>query len=131
MILRPLFTYASPIWANAAKTHKKPIITYQNTTAAQMTDARWYIRRKNILKDLKIENILDYLNNLNKKCITRCLEPDSNLKTEFYNALTARECEERTKIYLIKNNPDLQNLVTTFLNNYRQNQDYGRTLFPP
>ncbi|GBM61590.1 hypothetical protein AVEN_102343-1, partial [Araneus ventricosus] len=56
-LLRPIITYASPVWGAAAKTHLKKIESLQNAIARQITNSPWYFRNKNILKDLKLQTI--------------------------------------------------------------------------
>ncbi|GBN66006.1 RNA-directed DNA polymerase from mobile element jockey [Araneus ventricosus] len=59
-LLRPIITYASPVWGAAAKTHLKKLESLQNAIARQITNSPWYFRNKNILKDLKLQTIAEH-----------------------------------------------------------------------
>lgn len=62
--LRPILTYAAPVWATASDCHIKSISASQNTTLRQITDADWYIRNRNIHKDLKILSLTSFIQKL-------------------------------------------------------------------
>ncbi|GBO33002.1 RNA-directed DNA polymerase from mobile element jockey [Araneus ventricosus] len=59
-LLRPIITYASPVWGAAAKTHLKKLESLQNAIARQITNSPWYFRNQNILKDLKLQTIAEH-----------------------------------------------------------------------
>ncbi|GBM27872.1 RNA-directed DNA polymerase from mobile element jockey [Araneus ventricosus] len=59
-LLRPLITYASPVWGAAAKTHLSKLERLQNAIARQITNSPWYLRNKNILKDLNLQTIANH-----------------------------------------------------------------------
>ncbi|GBM04214.1 hypothetical protein AVEN_41030-1 [Araneus ventricosus] len=63
-LLRPVISYASPVWGAAAKTHIQKLETLQNSTLRMITDALWFIRNKNILHDLKVPTIKDFFSKL-------------------------------------------------------------------
>ncbi|GBN78163.1 hypothetical protein AVEN_8210-1 [Araneus ventricosus] len=63
-ILRPIMSYASPLWGAAAKTHTQKLESTQNIIARQITDAHWYIRNRYILKDLRLTSIVTYIKKL-------------------------------------------------------------------
>ncbi|GBO36267.1 hypothetical protein AVEN_106204-1 [Araneus ventricosus] len=63
-LLRPVISYASPVWGAAAKTHIQKLETLQNSTLRMITDAPWFIRNKNILHDLKVLTINDFFSKL-------------------------------------------------------------------
>ncbi|GFX35375.1 RNA-directed DNA polymerase from mobile element jockey [Trichonephila clavipes] len=48
LILKPLLTYASPIWAHAARTNINLIEISQNVILRQILDAHWYMRNADI-----------------------------------------------------------------------------------
>ncbi|GBO34686.1 RNA-directed DNA polymerase from mobile element jockey [Araneus ventricosus] len=66
-LLRPLITYASPVWGAAAKTHLNKLEGLQNTTVRQITNSPWYLRNQNILKDLNLQTIAQHNLKLAKK----------------------------------------------------------------
>jgi hypothetical protein len=57
-ILKPLLSYASPVWLMAAKTHLNKIQRTENKLLRRIIGAPWYIRNKDIRKDLRITPIL-------------------------------------------------------------------------
>jgi hypothetical protein len=56
-ILRPLNTYACPIWSKCALTHLKKLQTFQNKTLRIIKNASWFVRPQNIHKDFKIPKL--------------------------------------------------------------------------
>ncbi|GFS88730.1 RNA-directed DNA polymerase from mobile element jockey [Trichonephila clavipes] len=48
LILKPLLTYASPVWGHAAKTNINLLETSQNVIIRQICNAHWYMRNKDI-----------------------------------------------------------------------------------
>ncbi|GBN03663.1 hypothetical protein AVEN_70977-1 [Araneus ventricosus] len=53
-ILRPLITYAVPIWGIAATVHISKLESLQNITLRQISKMPWFVRNNNIRQDLKI-----------------------------------------------------------------------------
>ncbi|GFX58417.1 RNA-directed DNA polymerase from mobile element jockey [Trichonephila clavipes] len=64
LILKPLLTYASPIWAHAARTNINLIESSQNVILRQILDAHWYMRNADIRSALKIPTIRQSIRNL-------------------------------------------------------------------
>ncbi|KAL4085157.1 hypothetical protein QTP88_027450 [Uroleucon formosanum] len=60
-ILRPLITYACPIWGNCAPTHLKKLQIFQNKILRIITNAPWFVRNQSIHKDLKIPILQDHI----------------------------------------------------------------------
>ncbi|KAL4125873.1 hypothetical protein QTP88_010110 [Uroleucon formosanum] len=60
-VLRPLITYACPIWGNCAQTHLKKLQIFQNKVLRTITNAPWFVRNSNIHNDLKISTIQDHI----------------------------------------------------------------------
>ncbi|GFT48048.1 RNA-directed DNA polymerase from mobile element jockey [Trichonephila clavipes] len=48
LIMKPLFTYASPVWGHAAKTNINLLETAQNLIIRQICNAHWYMRNKDL-----------------------------------------------------------------------------------
>ncbi|GBN67053.1 hypothetical protein AVEN_121719-1 [Araneus ventricosus] len=63
-LMRPIMSYASPVWGAAAKTHINKLETAQNKIARQITQVPWYVRNKQIQKELKLTPLLDYFRKL-------------------------------------------------------------------
>ncbi|GFY23232.1 RNA-directed DNA polymerase from mobile element jockey [Trichonephila clavipes] len=57
LILKPLLTYASPIWAHAARSNINLIESSQNVILRQILDGHWYMRNADIRSALKIPTI--------------------------------------------------------------------------
>ncbi|GFV66690.1 RNA-directed DNA polymerase from mobile element jockey [Trichonephila clavipes] len=57
LILKPLLTYASPIWAHAARTNINLIERSQNAILRQILDAHWYMRNADIRTSCNIPTI--------------------------------------------------------------------------
>ncbi|KAI5738896.1 hypothetical protein M8J77_012467 [Diaphorina citri] len=53
-ILLPVVTYACPIWIAAAKSHTKKIQVFQNKVLRIICNAPWFVKNKNIRRDLGI-----------------------------------------------------------------------------
>ncbi|GBO10647.1 RNA-directed DNA polymerase from mobile element jockey [Araneus ventricosus] len=63
-ILRPVLTYASSVWAYAAKTHFNRIGRSQNKLLRQITRARWFMRNEDIRNALNISTLKEYIKKL-------------------------------------------------------------------
>ncbi|GFX25448.1 RNA-directed DNA polymerase from mobile element jockey [Trichonephila clavipes] len=48
LIMKPLLTYASPVWGHAAKTNINLLETAQNLIIRQICNAHWYMRNKDL-----------------------------------------------------------------------------------
>ncbi|GFU02366.1 RNA-directed DNA polymerase from mobile element jockey [Trichonephila clavipes] len=57
LILKPLLTYASPIWTHAARTNIDLIESFQNLILRQILDAHWYMRDADIRAACNIPTI--------------------------------------------------------------------------
>ncbi|GFT55590.1 probable RNA-directed DNA polymerase from transposon X-element [Trichonephila clavipes] len=64
LILKPLLTYASPIWAHAARTNINLIESSQNTILRIILDAHWYMRNEDIRKSCNIPTIRQSIRNI-------------------------------------------------------------------
>ncbi|GBM61594.1 putative RNA-directed DNA polymerase from transposon X-element [Araneus ventricosus] len=66
-LMRPIMSYASPVWGAAAKTPINKLEIAQNKIARQITQAPWYVRNKQIQKELKLTSVLDFFRKLASK----------------------------------------------------------------
>lgn len=66
-IIRPLLTYACPIWANTVKTRLTRLEATQSKTLRMITNSPWYIRNEFIRSDLKIPSLLTFIEKLASK----------------------------------------------------------------
>ncbi|GBO42316.1 RNA-directed DNA polymerase from mobile element jockey [Araneus ventricosus] len=66
-ILRPVLTYACPIWAYAAKSNFIHIDRCQNIILRQITKARWYMRNEDIRHVLNIPPIKEFIKSISEK----------------------------------------------------------------
>ncbi|GFU00499.1 RNA-directed DNA polymerase from mobile element jockey [Trichonephila clavipes] len=71
LFLRPILLYASPVWASAAVTHLKKVHVFQNKHLRKISNAPWFVRNEILLKDLKIDPILDFIKNQFKRFFDR------------------------------------------------------------
>ncbi|GFX48493.1 RNA-directed DNA polymerase from mobile element jockey [Trichonephila clavipes] len=79
-VLRPLLTYATPVWGAAAPTTIKKVQTMQNKILRIMTNAPWYIRNSVLHHDLKIDPIGDYITKRSRN-VFRTIENHPNPHT--------------------------------------------------
>ncbi|GBN27838.1 hypothetical protein AVEN_222633-1 [Araneus ventricosus] len=66
-LMRPIMSYASPIWGAAAKSHINKLEAAQNKIARQIIQVPWYVRNKQIQKELKLNPLLDHFRKLATK----------------------------------------------------------------
>ena len=59
--IRPILSYASPVWLYAAASHLKKIQTVENKIIRKIIGAPWFVKNQNIRKDLQITPILSKL----------------------------------------------------------------------
>ncbi|GFW83558.1 RNA-directed DNA polymerase from mobile element jockey [Trichonephila clavipes] len=76
-VLRPIITYASPVWGAAAATHMKKIQVIQNKILRLITNAPWYVRNDVIHYDLHMEPISSYTTKLARN-VFRSIENHDN-----------------------------------------------------
>ncbi|GFV75889.1 probable RNA-directed DNA polymerase from transposon X-element [Trichonephila clavipes] len=76
-VLRPIITYASPVWGAAAATHMKKIQVIQNKILRLITNAPWYVRNDVIHFDLHMEPISSYITKLARN-VFRTIENHDN-----------------------------------------------------
>ncbi|GBM70769.1 hypothetical protein AVEN_217395-1 [Araneus ventricosus] len=55
--LRPLISYASPVWCVATRTHLKKLETLRNKSLRPITILPWFFRNHNIRKDLNLPSL--------------------------------------------------------------------------
>lgn len=63
-ILRPIVTYAAPVWICAANSHLKRLEVFESKILRIITKAPWFVRNMNIRKDLKIPSIKEFITKL-------------------------------------------------------------------
>ncbi|GFS97988.1 uncharacterized protein TNCV_2019221 [Trichonephila clavipes] len=76
-VLRPIITYASPVWGAAAATHMKKIQVIQNKILRLITNTPWYVRNDVIHYDLHMEPISSYITKLARN-VFRSIENHDN-----------------------------------------------------
>ncbi|GBM72832.1 hypothetical protein AVEN_55923-1 [Araneus ventricosus] len=59
-LVRPVMSYASPVWGAAAKSNIQTSESAQNIIARQITNSPWFICNRYIAKDIKLQPIKDY-----------------------------------------------------------------------
>ncbi|GBL89240.1 RNA-directed DNA polymerase from mobile element jockey [Araneus ventricosus] len=78
-VLRPILTYAAPIWGLAAPSNRKKVQTLQNKLLRIIVNAPWFIRNSVIHSDLQIESIEDHIQKLSRKFFSGIIDHPSNL----------------------------------------------------
>lgn len=59
--VRPVLTYASPVWGNAATSTIYRLQVLQNKVLRTITDSPWYVRNEHIRAQLQITTIMEYI----------------------------------------------------------------------
>ncbi|GFU68215.1 RNA-directed DNA polymerase from mobile element jockey [Trichonephila clavipes] len=57
LILKPLLTYAAPVWGHAARTNINLLESSQNLIIRQILDAHWYMRNVDLRRNFNIPTI--------------------------------------------------------------------------
>ncbi|GBN54355.1 hypothetical protein AVEN_88815-1 [Araneus ventricosus] len=65
-MLRPLISYACPVWLAAAKKCTLSLESVQNNTVRRITRMPWFIRNENIRWDLDLATIREYYKKIAK-----------------------------------------------------------------
>lgn len=60
-LIRPLITYACPVWLNTSKTNMKKLQALQNKILRIAINAPWYMRNSQIQKELSMEPLETYI----------------------------------------------------------------------
>ncbi|UYV67488.1 hypothetical protein LAZ67_5000882 [Cordylochernes scorpioides] len=60
-IIRPILTYGHPVFITANKTTLKKFESFENQVLKKIIGAPWFVRSSIIRKDLKLENINDFI----------------------------------------------------------------------
>ncbi|GBN10856.1 RNA-directed DNA polymerase from mobile element jockey, partial [Araneus ventricosus] len=65
--LRPILTYASPVWACTAKYHLNKLEVLENKTIRMITNACWYQRNVDLRQALKIPSLKEFIQKIAEK----------------------------------------------------------------
>ena len=57
MCIRPVLTYAVPVWGYAARCHMHRLDTFQSTTLRRAVDVAWFVRNDVIRRSVDIEQM--------------------------------------------------------------------------
>lgn len=71
--IRPILTYACPLYSRLTKCRMKALEVFQNNTLRMITDAPYYIRNTQLHADLKINTLPAHIRRLNKKFRKGCM----------------------------------------------------------
>ncbi|GFT24506.1 RNA-directed DNA polymerase from mobile element jockey [Trichonephila clavipes] len=77
LLLRPILTYASPVWIFAAETHIQKLEVIQNKTLRQILRAKWYMRNSALRKAIKFKTIKEFMKKLAKNFFTKIDNSDN------------------------------------------------------
>jgi hypothetical protein len=78
-ILRPLLTYACPVWGKYATSYINKIQIFQNKVLRIITNAPWFIRNINLHKDLQTQEIVDHIKTLSENFHSSMLNSSGSL----------------------------------------------------
>ncbi|GJQ87758.1 hypothetical protein Trydic_g10067 [Trypoxylus dichotomus] len=87
-VLRPTVTYASSVWATAAKTHRIKIQTFQNRMLRWALDAPWFVRSDTLHEDAGIDPIMNFIRNTATRFFDKARDHENPLvsKSQEYDA---------------------------------------------
>ncbi|GBN23339.1 hypothetical protein AVEN_168343-1 [Araneus ventricosus] len=74
--LRPILTYASPIWACTAESNLWSIQVLENKTLSMIANARWYHRNNDVRYVLNVPSLQQFIQKLARKFYGKL--PDNN-----------------------------------------------------
>lgn len=79
-IIRPIITYACPVWASACKTRINELNRIQNIIIRhRVTQARWFMRNKDLRRDLDLLQLSDFIAKISENFFTRTDNNDNPL----------------------------------------------------
>lgn len=76
-LIRPLMTYACPVWYNMSTTNKKKIQTVQNKVLRVTVNAPWFVRNAQIHSEVGITTIEEFMRKLTAKFFSNLTLCDS------------------------------------------------------
>ncbi|KAL1447787.1 hypothetical protein WDU94_010908 [Cyamophila willieti] len=100
-ILKPVITYAAPVWIPASQCHLKKLQIFQNKVLRIITKAPWFVRNENIQKDLKVESI-------KKFCVDRTVQ----ILKDPPHGLGQRRPQRRIRPHLPQNLPSIVEILS-------------------
>ncbi|GBO26136.1 RNA-directed DNA polymerase from mobile element jockey [Araneus ventricosus] len=80
-IVRPVMLYGYPIWGTTSIRNLRKLQVFQNQQLARIVDAPWYVRRKLIYQDLKIDPVLDFMKIISKKILRKITKDSQRIVT--------------------------------------------------
>lgn len=95
-IIRPIFTYACPIYVNCAKSHLKKLQVFQNKILRQIFDVRWddFKSNESLHQQAHIPTVNEFILKLSRQFYSRSHNLDNNLVSNLglynYDALEFR-----------------------------------------
>lgn len=84
-VIRPVLTYASPIWCTSAVSNRKQLQVIQNKCLKMIFRLPWRMSTTAVHERANIPTIADFVQNLNDKFSNRCILSDYNLIRELAN----------------------------------------------
>jgi hypothetical protein len=95
--IRPIMTYASPVFAHAAMTHLRKLQVLQNRFMRRATGAPWFVRNENLHIDLELPTIAQYMKLASQRFFETAsahtnplIRNAANYDTRLYDARNAR-----------------------------------------
>ncbi|GBN53287.1 RNA-directed DNA polymerase from mobile element jockey [Araneus ventricosus] len=81
--LRPILTYASPVWACTAKYHLNKLEVLENKTIRMITNACWYQRNVDLRQALKIPSLKEFIQKIAEKFFEKIPNIDNTTMAPF------------------------------------------------
>ena len=63
-LLRPLLTYACPVWFGASSTVKRKLESFQSKVLRMAVDASWFVRNEQLRSELGVDPLEEHLKQL-------------------------------------------------------------------
>ncbi|GFY03802.1 RNA-directed DNA polymerase from mobile element jockey [Trichonephila clavipes] len=99
-LLRPIITYASPVWSFAAKTHIQKLEVLQNKTLRQILRADWYMRNASLRNAINFKTIRNFMKKIAKKFFIK-IDQSDNISIQRIEKYTPTRLTHRPRNILI------------------------------
>ena len=94
-IIKPIWTYGVPLWGMAAMSNINEIETEQAKILRTIVNAPWYVRNKDLRKDLKIPTVKDEIARYGKKYKERLVTHPNQLVAETNKTIIERRLKKK------------------------------------
>ena len=94
-IIKPIWTYGVPLWGMAAMSNINEIETEQAKILRTIVNAPWYVRNKDLRKDLKIPTVKEEIARYAKKYKERLVTYPNQLVAETNKTIIERRLKKK------------------------------------